>query len=74
MEDALKVYARPREWLDSDPQSDNTITSPKWDKPAVLEEQESTDEKALDRWFRELNVCPSGLISPMNCWSPTVAR
>ena len=53
MEDALKVYARPREWLDSDPQSDNTITSPKWDKPAVLEEQESTDEKALDRWFRE---------------------
>lgn len=53
MEDALKVYARPREWLDTDPQSDNTITSPKWDKPAVLEEQESTDEKALDRWFRE---------------------
>jgi len=53
MEDALKVYARPREWLDSDPQSDNTITSPKWDKPAVPEEQESTDEKALDRWFRE---------------------
>ena len=53
MEDALKVYARPREWLDSDPQSDNTITSPKWDKPAAPEEQESTDEKALDRWFRE---------------------
>ena len=53
MEDALKVYARPREWLDSDSQPDNTITSPKWDKPAVLEEQESTDEKALDRWFRE---------------------
>ena len=53
MEDALKVYARPREWLDSDPQSDNTITNPKWDKPAVPEEQESTDEKALDRWFRE---------------------
>ncbi len=53
MEDALKVYARPREWLDSDTQSDNTITSPKWDKPAAPEEQESTDEKALDRWFRE---------------------
>jgi len=53
MEDALKVYARPREWLDSDPQSDNTITSPKWDQPAAPEEQESTDEKALDRWFRE---------------------
>lgn len=53
MEDALKVYARPREWLDSDPPSDNTITSPKWDKPAAPEEQESTDEKALDRWFRE---------------------
>ncbi len=53
MEDALKVYARPREWLDSDPQSDNTITNPKWDKPAALVEQESTDEKALDRWFRE---------------------
>ena len=53
MEDALKVYARPREWLDTDPQSDNTITSPKWDKPAAPEEQESTDEKALDRWFRE---------------------
>ncbi len=53
MEDALKVYARPREWLDSDPQSDGTITNPKWDKPAVPVEQESTDEKALDRWFRE---------------------
>lgn len=53
MEDALKVYARPREWLESDPQSDDTITSPKWDKPAAPEEQESTDEKALDRWFRE---------------------
>ena len=53
MEDALKVYARPREWLESDPQSDGTITNPKWDKPAALVEQESTDEKALDRWFRE---------------------
>ena len=53
MEDALKVFARPREWPDSDSQSDNTITNPKWDKPAVPEEQESTDEKALDRWFRE---------------------
>ena len=49
MEDALKVFARPREWLDTDPQPD----APKWDKPAVPEEQESTDEKALDRWFRE---------------------
>lgn len=53
MEDALKVYAKPREWIESDPQPDSTITNPKWDKPAALVEQESTDEKALDRWFRE---------------------
>lgn len=53
MEDVLKVFTEPRERLESDPQPDSTITDPKLGKPAALVKQESTDEKALDRWFRE---------------------
>jgi CDGSH-type Zn-finger protein len=56
MEDALKVYAKPLEWPDTDPQSDSTAI-PERDRvfaPGTgAAEQESTDEKALDRWFRE---------------------
>ena len=53
MKDALKVYAKPSGWPESDPQPDSTIADPNRDEPAAPEEQESTDEKALDRWFRE---------------------
>jgi len=57
MEDALKVYTKPLEWSESDPQRGSTDTNPERDKPATpelgVEKQESTGEKALDRWFRE---------------------
>lgn len=56
MEDALKVYAKPLEWPDTDPQSDDSAI-PERERDFVpgtgAAEQESTDEKALDRWFRE---------------------
>jgi len=53
MEDALKVFAKPREWSKPDSESDDANTSPQGEQPAAPVEQESTDEKALDRWFRE---------------------
>ena len=57
MEDALKVYAKPLEWTESDPQPDSTDKNPERDQPAAFKQDakalESTDERALDRWFRE---------------------
>ncbi len=57
MEDALKVYPKPVEWSDTDPQSDSVETNPKKVQPDTpgqgKNKRESTDEKALDRWFRE---------------------
>ncbi len=57
MDDALKAYAKPLEWSEPNPQSESTFTNPERDQTAIpeqdLEKQESTDEKALDRWFRE---------------------
>jgi len=57
MEDALKVYTKPVELPGSESQSDTAATNPKQDLPAASEQgakaQESTDKKALDRWFRE---------------------
>lgn len=51
MEDVLKVYATPLELSELDPHSDSTGTGPERDQAAAV--QESTDEKALDRWFLE---------------------
>ena len=53
MEDALKVLAKPNEWHESDPQSDVSNVPPLIHRREAPERVESTDEKALDRWFRE---------------------
>jgi len=59
MKDALKVYTKPVDWSESDPQPDSTVTKPEQDQTETPEQgvhkQESTGEKALDRWFREQN-------------------
>jgi len=47
MDDALKVLAKPYSWPDSDTSPEIPQTHPEAEQP------ESTDEKALDRWFRE---------------------
>jgi CDGSH-type Zn-finger protein len=53
MEDALKVYARPIDSQQSDPHSDDQQVPPVVHRREAPERAESTDEKALDRWFRE---------------------
>ena len=53
MEDALKVYARPIDLQQSDPQPDGQQLPPVVHRREAPERVESTDEKALDRWFRE---------------------
>lgn len=53
MDDATKAYAKPLSWSDPDHLSNNpNLDSPTVPEPAVGE-TESTDEKALDRWFHE---------------------
>jgi CDGSH-type Zn-finger protein len=57
MEDATKAYMKPLSWPDSDPLENNPESNPDLDSPTVpeteAEKPESTDEKALDRWFLE---------------------
>ena len=57
MDDATKAYAKPLSWSDPDHFDTQTETSPNLDSPTVPEpgigKSESTDEKALDRWFHE---------------------
>ena len=53
MKDALKVFAKPVEWSESDAQSDHTKDPPVVHRRGTPERVESTDEKALDRWFLE---------------------
>ncbi len=55
MDDALKVFAKPFNWPESDPLSYDDPPTQSGDQPPVMvdEPQETTDEKALDRWFRE---------------------
>lgn len=57
MEDATKAYMKPLSWPDSDPLENNPESNPDLDRPTVpeteVEKPESTDEKALDRWFLE---------------------
>ena len=57
MEDATKAYAKPLNWSDPDRASADPETNPNLDSPTVPEpaakKSESTDEKALDRWFLE---------------------
>ena len=53
MEDALKVYARPLDSQQSDSHSDGQQLPPVVQRREAPERAESTDEKALDRWFRE---------------------
>lgn len=57
MDDASKAYARPLSWSDSDHFSTHPESSPdQFDSTVpetVTKRPESTEEKALDRWFRE---------------------
>ena len=57
MDDASKAYATPLSWSDPDQYEVNPEESPNLDSPSVPEPAakapESTDEKALDRWFLE---------------------
>jgi len=56
MDDASKAYAKQLSWSDPDPYSYSPASSPELDTPTVpepLNNPESTDEKALDRWFHE---------------------
>jgi len=57
MEDALKAYTKPLEWSEPNPQTESTFSTPERDETTTsgqaVNRQESTDEKALDRWFRE---------------------
>ncbi len=57
MEDTLKAYADPLDWTESAPQADDSAINPQREPPAPSGQdtrvQESTSEKALDRWFRE---------------------
>ena len=57
MDDATKAYAKAPSWSDSDHYDYNPETSPDLDSPTapepVAEQPESTNEKALDRWFLE---------------------
>jgi len=57
MDDATKAYKKPLDWSDLDKLSTKPESSPDPDSPSVPETEaqkpESTDEKALDRWFLE---------------------
>lgn len=57
MDDANKAYAKPLSWSDPDQYEHDPQTDPNLDSPSVPEHEvkapESTDEKALDRWFLE---------------------
>ena len=57
MDDATKAYAKAPSWSDSDQYDYNPETSPDLDSltapEPVAEQPESTNEKALDRWFLE---------------------
>lgn len=57
MEDATKATAKNLDWSDSDHLTTGPESSPNLDSPTVPEpaskKSESTDEKALDRWFLE---------------------
>ena len=57
MDDATKAYAKPLSWSDSDHYSGQPESTPNLDSPTVPEpaggKSESTDKKALDRWFHE---------------------
>ena len=57
MDDASKAYAKNLSWSDPDqfdyePQSNPNLDSPSVPEP-VAKKPDSTDEKALDRWFLE---------------------
>ena len=57
MDDATKAYAKPLSWSDSDQYAFSPETNPNLDSPTVPEpaakKPESTDKRALDRWFTE---------------------
>ena len=57
MDDSSKAYAKSLSWSDSNPFGQTPEPSPSLDTPSVPEpsvkKPESTDEKALDRWFLE---------------------
>lgn len=57
MDDSNKAFAKNLSWSDSDPYVPYPETSPNLDDLTVPEakgeQPESTDEKALDRWFHE---------------------
>ena len=54
MDDSNKAYAKPLSWSDLDPFQSEPETSPQLDAPLTPETKtESTDDKALDRWFLE---------------------
>jgi len=56
MDDATKAYAKPLSWSDPDHYSDPPGSRPDLGSPTVPEpagKSESTDDKALDRWFHE---------------------
>ena len=57
MDDATTAYAKPLRWSDPDQQSADSQTSPDLDSHAVPEpvakQPESTNARALDRWFIE---------------------
>src|SRR5210317_114621 len=54
MDDANKAYAKPLSWSESDRFSNDPEPIPHLDVPVGPEaETDSTDEKAIDRWFLE---------------------
>ena len=57
MEEAVKSYPKPLDWSDADQNFADAEPRPNLDNPTVpdssAEKPESTDEKALDRWFLE---------------------
>ena len=57
MDDTTKAYAKKLDWSDPDQFFSDPVISPDLDSPTVpepgTEKPESTDEKALDRWFLE---------------------
>ena len=57
MEDTSKAYAKPLDWSHTDQQPDKTDSNQNPDTSTVPEpaakKPESTDEKAIDRWFLE---------------------
>gem|GEM_PF-259472 len=57
MDDTSKAYAQPLSWSDSDQYASNPLPGPNTDIPSspgpATKTPESTDTKALDRWFHE---------------------